>query len=79
MNHLNGLHVVIIRDFFFTHATLANRAGVLPLEPSRHTLRVIAMEALQDYVLLPDLVLALADCTLFVLFAEVLEVGCREF
>ena len=70
--------LVIVVFALVSDASLADRAGVFALEPRRDALLVEPVQALQDDVLLFDLVLALADGTLLVFFTKVLLVRLSE-
>jgi len=67
------MHIFFWLSFGVVFADLAftDRTGVLPIEPSRNTLLVEAVQTRQDDVLVSDLVVALADCATFVFFAEI--------
>ena len=57
-----------IATVFFTYFAFANRTGIFALEPGCDTLCMESVQTGQDYVLLVDLVLALANGTLLVFF-----------
>lgn len=58
---------------------LAGRASVLSLEPRAYAVRMEPVQTRKDHVLFTNLVLALADGTRLILFAEVIFIRLSKF
>ena len=62
---------------FSINSLLATGTRILPLKPLGNAVLVESMQTWKDNELIVDFIMALTDCTEFVLLAEIFLVGLR--